>query len=85
MKRNPVTAARHFQYRLDTFWKDFLLSKAHPIGEITDYMIRIEFQERGSPHAHCIVWIKNTPKHGVHEDIEVTEASIACMVYAYDR
>ena len=35
LRRNPVTAARHFQYRLDTFWKDFLPSKANPIGEIS--------------------------------------------------
>ena len=43
LKRNPVTAARHFQYRLDQFWKMVVTSKAQPIGEVVDYMIRIEF------------------------------------------
>ena len=25
------------------------------------YYIRIEFQERGSPHVHSFIWIFNTP------------------------
>ena len=51
-----VTAARHFQYRLNTFHV-FLKSNAHPLGELVDYVIRIEFQTKGSPHAHTILWI----------------------------
>ena len=54
LRQNPVTAARHFQYRLDTF-----------LGELVDYAIRIEFQARGSPHAHTILWIKDAPKLNV--------------------
>ena len=36
-----------------------------------DYAIRIEFQARGSPHAHTILWIKDAPKLGVHSDEDV--------------
>ena len=64
LRQNPVTAARHFQFRLDTFFKSFLKSSAHPLGEIVDYAIRIEFQNRGSPHAHCVLWVKDAPKFG---------------------
>ena len=73
LRRNPVTAARHFQYRFELFWSDFLKSHANPIGKVTDYMIRIEFQARGSPHAHTIVWIENAPKFGIDPIEEVTE------------
>ena len=55
LRRNPVTAA---QYRLNTFVQDFLKSNAHPLGEIVDYGITIEFQARGSRHAHCVIWLK---------------------------
>ncbi|XP_071953105.1 uncharacterized protein [Antedon mediterranea] len=58
LRSNPVTAARQFQYRLELLFKDVLKSKAHPLGEITDYVIRIEFQARGSPHAHTLLWVK---------------------------
>ena len=73
LKRNPVTAARHFQYRLDQFWKTFITSKTKPVGEVIDYMIRIEFQARGSPHAHTILWIKDAPQYEKDSDEKVTE------------
>ena len=73
LRRNPVTAARHFQYRLDLFWNEFIKSKAMPIGEVIDFMIRIEFQARGSPHAHTIVWIKDAPKFGTDPVENVVE------------
>ena len=73
LRRNPVTAARHFQYRIDTFFQDFLKSKGKPLGEVTDYAIRIEFQARGSPHAHTLIWIKDAPKYSINNDQEVCD------------
>ena len=63
LKRNPVNAAGHFQYKLNALFQEFLKSTAKPLGEIVDYDIRIEFQARGSPHAHCVIWVKDTPKY----------------------
>ena len=71
LAHSPVTAAKHFQYRLNTFFHKFLKSKAHPLGELVDFAIRIEFQARGSPHAHTILWIKGAPKFGIKSDQEV--------------
>ena len=59
LRSNPVTASHQFKHRLDQFFKEFIGGKANPIGELQDYMIRIEFQARGSPHAHTILWIKD--------------------------
>ena len=73
LRQNPVTAARHFQYRLNTLFNTFLKSPAHPLGELLDYAVRIEFQARGSPHAHAILWIKDTPQLGQGSDAEVCE------------
>ena len=73
LRQNPITATRHFQYRLATFFKEFLKSSAHPLGEIVDEAVRIEFQNRGSPHAHCVLWVKNAPKFGEQTDQEVCD------------
>ena len=73
LRNNPVTVARQFHYRLDIFFEEFLCGQHNPIGEIQDYVIRIEFQARGSPHAHCIIWVKNAPKIGQSTDQEVTD------------
>ena len=51
-----------FQHRLEAFFSEYLLSDTHPLGHITDYVIKIEFQMRGSPHAHCLLWVKDAPK-----------------------
>ncbi|CAB4019984.1 myosin heavy fast skeletal muscle, partial [Paramuricea clavata] len=71
LRSNPVTASRQFKHRLDQFFKEFTGGKANPIGELQDYMIRIEFQARGSPHAHTIIWIKDAHKLDANTDEEV--------------
>ena len=60
--QNPKTGVRMFQHRIEAFFSKYLLSSAHPLGHITDYVIKIEFQMRVSPHAHCFLWVKDAPK-----------------------
>ena len=59
---NPVVVAKHFQYRVETFFTEVLLTKAKPIGKIVYYALRIEFQMRGSPHLHALIWCDDCPK-----------------------
>jgi len=42
-----------------------------PLGVIETYFSRIEFQMRGSPHAHCLIWVKNglDVDHATAEDL----------------
>ena len=51
-----------FQHRVEAFFSEYLLSDTHPLGNITDYVIKIEFQMKGLPHAHCLLWVKNASK-----------------------
>ena len=71
LRTNPVTAARMFQYRLETFVLTFLKSVAEPISPVAEYVIQIEFQARGSPHAHTLFWIKDAPKLGYSQEDNV--------------
>lgn len=43
----------------------------NPIGEIQYYFYRVEFQQRGSPHVHMLVWIKNSPVYNGTDQNEV--------------
>ena len=48
-----------------------------------DYGLRIEFQARGSPHAHCVIWVKDAPKYDVDDnDIVCTfiDQYISCAI-----
>ena len=62
LRQNPITGVCMFQHRLQSFFSQYLLDDAHPLGHITHYVIKIEFQMRGSPHAHCLLWVKDAPK-----------------------
>ncbi|XP_028408493.1 uncharacterized protein LOC114531049 [Dendronephthya gigantea] len=62
LNANPVVVAKHFQHRVETFFSEVLLSHCNPIGKITYYALRIEFQMRGSPHLHALVWTSDCPK-----------------------
>ena len=59
LNSNPVLLARHFQYRVETFFKDILIDG--PIGKTQFYAVRVEFQVRGSPHVHAFLWTKDVP------------------------
>ncbi|CAB3995694.1 Hypothetical predicted protein [Paramuricea clavata] len=62
LNTNPVVVAKHFQHRVETFFSKILLSNCNPIGKITYYALRIEFQMRGSPHLHALIWTSDCPK-----------------------
>ena len=71
VRQNRITGVHMFQLRLESFFSQYLLNNAHPLGHITDYVIKIEFQMRGSPHAHCLLWVKDAPKTNQHADDDV--------------
>ncbi|XP_071131126.1 reticulocyte-binding protein homolog 2a-like [Mytilus edulis] len=66
---NPVTVVRMFDHRFHMFLNNVIMSEAEPIGKIIDYFYRVEFQQRGSPHTHCLFWVENAPKFG-EDDID---------------
>jgi hypothetical protein len=55
---HPALAARLFDIKLKCIFDCILLGKDKPLGEIVDFFKRIEFQLRGSPHAHCLICVK---------------------------
>jgi len=61
LSQYPVFPARHFIYRWETFLNTVLLKSPHPLGQIVDFFWRVEFQLRGAPHIHALLWILNPP------------------------
>ena len=71
IQSDPVTCARHFDYQFNTFLKKFLMSDLAPLGKIKDYFYRVEYQQRGSPHIHMMIWLEDVPVFGVDKDEDV--------------
>ena len=55
------------------FLTSFLYSNAQPLGNISDWLYRVEYQQQGSPHIHILIWLKEAPVFGVDDDDLVTD------------
>ena len=78
---NPVLLARHFQYRVEVFFKEIIVDG--PLGKVTYYAIRVEFQVRGSPHIHSLLWVLNAPvlsEDNIDEYVRFVDAVIKAYV-----
>ncbi|KAK3087854.1 hypothetical protein FSP39_011503 [Pinctada imbricata] len=73
VQKDPVTCSRTFNDRVQQFIKIFLKSPHQPIGRVTDYFYRVEFQQRGSPHIHMLVWVDDAPKYPKDSEETVVE------------
>ncbi|XP_076738999.1 uncharacterized protein LOC112432426 isoform X3 [Maylandia zebra] len=73
LRSNPVTTMRMFDKRVEALFRDLLFSPAQPLGEIIDYFYRVEFQHRGSPHIHMLLWIREKVEADVDDDQTVCD------------
>ena len=60
---DPVSTARYFDRRFHYFLKEILYKSPYPIGKVTNHFYRIEFQHRGSPHVHMLVYCEDCPRY----------------------
>ena len=72
IQSDPVACTRHFDYQVNNFLRHFLLSNAEPLGKISDWFYRVEYQQRGSPHILMMIWIESAPAFGEDSDSIVT-------------
>jgi hypothetical protein len=74
---DPVTVI-YFNELVDVIMKVLQHRKISPFGEhrIEDYFKRMQFQHRGSPHAHLLIWLQNDPLEEISEDMTHTVALI---------
>jgi hypothetical protein len=57
LQENPVLAARISHSRITALFKTIIQGAARPFGQVIDFWYRIEFQARGTPHAHILLWL----------------------------
>ncbi|XP_070183583.1 uncharacterized protein [Littorina saxatilis] len=71
IQKDPVTCARYFDYRVQVLFRKVILSDLQLLGKVTDHFFRVEFQQRGSPHIHCMIWVEDAPKADTDSDEDV--------------
>lgn len=77
VNKYPVLVARQFMKRVNAVMR-FL--KAYSIlgASVVDFWWRVEFQLRGSPHVHMVVWCADTPKFDTAEGIRLIDRVMSC-------
>ena len=71
-----VVLARHFQHRVEVFFKEILLIRTEPIGKVKYYAIRLEFQFRSSPYIPSFLRIPNAltlNESSLHEYVDLLD------------
>ena len=81
---HPAACSRYFHHRVQKFFKYIIMGPHSPFGNVTDYAHRTEFQKRGSPHIHGLLWIDNAPKFSISSDKEICEYIDSCISCSLD-
>jgi len=77
VRNDCVTCACYYENRMNSFCK--LIQNIDLIfGKVKDYFFIIEFQSRGLPHDHGLLWVQNAPIFGVSKN-----EKIQCFVDKY--
>ena len=82
ISKDPGTCALYFNNRVRKFFKHILNIPHSPLGKLQNFFYRVEFQHRGSPHIHALLWIENTPHYDKDNDstiIEYVNKIITCL------
>lgn len=63
INEDAVTCAIYFNKLVNVLISILQSKKLSPFGKyyVIEYFKRIEFQHRGSPHAHALLWLNNAP------------------------
>ncbi|EGT48478.1 hypothetical protein CAEBREN_00364 [Caenorhabditis brenneri] len=66
---DPVPFSRYWRTRVNVFLKNVILAKGGPLGNVSHYFIRTEYQQRGLQHAHCLFWCSDKPERGANQEV----------------
>ncbi|KAJ0714259.1 putative helitron helicase-like domain-containing protein [Helianthus annuus] len=67
-QNRPDIIARVFQMKVKEFIK--FIKEDQTFGEVAAYLYTIEFQKRGLPHCHTLVWVTETNKIQDASDVD---------------
>ena len=80
---DPISVSRKFSQKFRDFFTTVLL-QGQVLGEISHYFWKKEYQSRGAPHYHILLWIKGAPviKDGANNDkvLDWIQNIITCRI-----
>ncbi len=80
IEKYPLVVSQHFMLRVSALMKVMKSNDCIFSGKLKDFWWRIEFQNRGSPHLHMVVWIHDYPQFDTPEGIEKIDEVCSCSI-----
>ena len=81
VQKDPVTFSRYFDHWVQEFLNTVLKGICDPLGKVKDFFYRVEFQQRGYPQIHMLVWIEHAPtleKNSEQEIVQFVDNYLTC-------
>ncbi|XP_074114133.1 uncharacterized protein LOC141537186 [Cotesia typhae] len=69
---DPVSVSRYIDNKFQAVL-EFIKSDSQPLGPLSHYFWRREYQGRGIQHFHLILWVEGAPIMGINTNEEVVE------------
>ena len=79
---DPLSVSRKFSLKFNAFFNT-VICKASVLGEVEHFYWKKEYQARGAPHYHVLLWIRDAPVIGRDKSERVLdwiEARITCHI-----
>ena len=79
---DPISVSRKFSQKFHDFFKTVIL-KGEVLGTGSHYFYKKEYQARGAPHYHILLWIEGAPVAGVDDDevvLQWIQERITCRI-----
>ena len=69
---DPVSVSRKFSQKFHDFF-DTVILKGGALGRVAHHFYKKEYQARGAPHYHILLWIEGAPVAGREDDEQVLQ------------
>lgn len=78
IEKYPVVVSRQFMIRVSAIMRVLRNSDEMFGSKVKDFWWRIEFQNRGSPHLHMVVYLEHCPKFDTPEGLQHIDKTCSC-------
>ena len=79
---DPLSVSRKFSKKFHDFF-EVVIIKGEILGKVDQFFWKKEYQMRGAPHYHELLWIDEAPVIGVHSEITILkwiQERITCRI-----
>ena len=79
---DPISVSRKFSLKFHAFFR-IIIQKGAVLGTVDHFYWKKEYQARGAPHYHILLWIRDAPVIGLDESCKILswlEERITCQI-----